>query len=78
MLGDPDRTRAGTDDLRGLLRRQPDDDAQHEDLALLLGQLVEQVTQLRRQLPAQRPLLGARADLDRVRDVRDGVGCGRG
>ena len=68
MLRDAHRSRRGTDRSRGLLRRHPERHPEHEDLALRVGQLVEQPAQLAGQLGAQRVLLGP---LGRVRRVGD-------
>ena len=68
MLRDAHRSRGGTDRFRGLLRGHPERHPEHEDLALRVGQLVEQPAQLAGQLGAQRVLLGP---LGRVRRVGD-------
>ena len=61
-------SRSGTDGRRGLYSRQPERGPQHEDLALRVGQLVEQAAQLAGELGAQRVLLGP---LGRVLDIGD-------
>src|SRR4051794_9222963 len=69
VLGNAHRAGGGAHDLGGLLGREPDDDAQQEDLALLPRQLAQQGPQLRRHPPPHRVLLGPALARHDVRHV---------
>ena len=72
MLGDPDRAGAQVQRSAGLLGRQPDGHPQQQDLALLVGQGLQQAAG---QVGVARPhgqRLGAVGQVDRVRDVGHG------
>ena len=75
VLGDPDGAGSRPDRLRGLLRRQPDRQPQHQDLALTGSQVREELAQPGGHLGGEQAVLGAVRGDRAVRQVRHRLGA---
>ncbi len=75
VLGDPNGAGRRPDRLRGLLRRQPDRQPQHQDLALTRGQVREELAQPGGHLGGEQAVLGAVRGDRAVRQVRHRLGA---
>ena len=75
VLGDPNGARSRPDRLRGLLRRQPDRQPQHQDLALTGSQVREELAQPGGHLGGEQAVLGAVRGDRAVRQVRHRLGA---
>ena len=75
VLGDPNGAGSRPDRLRGLLRRQPDRQPQHQDLALTGSQVREELAQPGGHLGGEQAVLGAVRGDRAVRQVRHRLGA---